>query len=129
MAFTVALIGQAEVHPRSPRMQFTHTTPAILRVQNGSRVRGKLQVVSVTGGLLCLPNLLAQGSRAKLMFLTEAGTVLGTAEMLASISGSLQPFRFVSIDDDHERRLRDVIQSSLDRKRRDQGAIVSDRAW
>ena len=110
-------------------MQFAHATPAILRVQNGSRLRGKLQVVSVTGGLLSLPNPLAQGSQAKLLFLTDAGTVLGTAEMLASISGTLQPFRFVSIDDDHERRLRDLIQSSLDRKRREHGSIVSDRAW
>jgi len=120
---------QTEAHWRSPRLQFAHTTPAVLRFQNGRRVRGKLQVISVTGGLLYLSSPLDQGSRVKLMFLTDAGTVLGTAEMLPSVSGSLQPFRFVTIDEDHERRLRDVIQSSVDQNRREQRSIVKDRAW
>jgi hypothetical protein len=63
------------------------------------------------------------------MFLTEAGTVLGTAEMLTPMSGSLQPFRFVAIDEDHQLRLREVIASSLDQNRREQQSIVKDRAW
>jgi hypothetical protein len=63
------------------------------------------------------------------MFLTDAGTVLGTAEMLPSISGTLQPFRFVVIDESDERRLRDVIQSSADQNRLEQRSIVKDRAW
>jgi hypothetical protein len=129
MGSTMPSIGHGGPATRSPRVQFAHTTPAILRVHSGSRVRGKLQVVSMTGGLLSLSTPLARGSQAKLMFLTEVGTVLGTAEMLASISGTLQPFRFVGLDHDHERRLRHVIQASLDRKRREQGSIVSDRAW
>jgi hypothetical protein len=110
-------------------LQFVHATPAVLRFQNGIRVRGKLQVISVTGGLLCLPNPLEQGSRVKLMFLTDTGTVLGTAEMLASISGTQQPFRFITIDESHERRLRDVIQSSVDQNRSEHQSIVRDRAW
>ena len=63
------------------------------------------------------------------MFLTDAGMVLGTAQMLTSISGTLQPFRFLNIDEDHECRLRDLIRSSVEQKRREQGSIVSDRAW
>jgi hypothetical protein len=120
---------QTEAHGRSPRLQFVHTTPAVLRFQNGSRIRGKLQVISVTGGLLSLSNLLEQGSRVKLMFLTDTGTVVGTAEMLPSISSSQQPFRFVTIDENHERRLRDVIQSSIDQNRSEQQSIVKNRSW
>jgi hypothetical protein len=120
---------QTEAPWRPPRLQFTHTTPAVLRFQNGRRVRGKLQVISVTGGVLNLSSPLDQGSRVKLMFLTDAGAVLGTAEMLPSVSGTLQPFRFVTIDEDHERRLRDIIQSSVDQNRREQRSIVKDRAW
>src|ERR1700757_3047245 len=101
-------------NPRPPRLQFADTTPAVLRFQGGRRIRGKLQVVSETGGLLCLPSLLDRGARAKLMFLTGAGTVLGTAEMLSPLSRTLQPFRFVTLPDDDHRRLRDVIQSSAD---------------
>ena len=92
-------------------------------------MRGKLRVISVTGGLLSLSNPLEQGSRVKLMFLTDGGTVLGTAEMLPSVSGTLQPFRFLTIDENHERRLRAVIQSSVDHSRSEQRSIVKDRAW
>ena len=120
---------QTEAHGRSPRLQFVHATPAVLRFQNGSRIRGKLQVISATGGLLSLSNLLEQGSRVKLMFLTDTGTVVGTAEMLPSISSSQQPFRFVMIDENHERRLRDVIQSSIDQNRSEQQSILKNRAW
>lgn len=104
-------------------------TPAVLRFHTGRRVRAKLQVISVTGGLLNLPSPLDQGLLVKLMFLTGAGTVLGTVEMLPSVSSSLQPFRFVTIGEDDERRLRDVIQSSVDQKRDEQRAIVKDRTW
>jgi hypothetical protein len=120
---------QTEANRRPPRVQFTHTPEAVLRFQSGHRVRGKLQVVSVAGGLLSLSSLLDQGSRVKLMFLTDAGTVAGTAEMLPSISGTLQPFRFVVIDESDERRLRDVIQSSADQNRLEQRSIVKGRAW
>jgi hypothetical protein len=129
MGLRVTQLLQTESHSRSPRLQFAHTTPAVLRFQNGSRIRVKLQVISVTGGLLDLSSPLEQGSRVKLMFLTDTGTVLGTAEMLPSVSGTLQPFRFVVIDENDERRLRDVIQSSVDQNRHEQRSIVKDRAW
>jgi hypothetical protein len=104
-------------------------TPAVLRFQTGRRVRATLQVISVTGGLLNLSSPLDQGLQVKLMFLTSAGTVLGTVEMLPSVSGCLQPFRFLMLGEDDERRLRHVIQSSADQKRRQQRAIVKDRTW
>jgi hypothetical protein len=110
-------------------LRLLQTTPAVLRFNSGRRVRGNLQVISVSGGLLNLPGSLDRGSRAQLMFVTEAGTVLGTAEMLPSVSATLQPFRFVSIDEDHQRRLRNIIQSSVDQRRREQQSILKDRAW
>ena len=63
------------------------------------------------------------------MFLTDAGTVLGTAEMLPSVSATLQPFRFVKIDENDERRLREIIRLSVDQNRHQQRSIVGDRAW
>jgi hypothetical protein len=107
-------------------LQFAHPTAAVLRFQSGLRIRGKLQVISVTGGLLYLDSPLDQGTRVHLMFLTDAGTVLGTAEMLPSLSGTQQPFRFVTIDENNEHRIRDVIQFSVDQNRQ---SIVKDRAW
>ena len=129
MAFIVAQTRQPGMHCRAPRLQFAQTTPATVRVQNGRPLLGKLQVVSVTGGLLCLPVLLDKGAQVTVMFLTDAGLVLGTAEMLASISGTQQPFRFLKIDEDHQRRLGELIQASVEQKRHQQGSIQSDRAW
>ncbi|MGC1374279.1 MAG: hypothetical protein WA824_19235, partial [Candidatus Sulfotelmatobacter sp.] len=102
---------------RAPRTRFAETTPAVLRLKNGSRTRGKLQIISLTGGLLSLPKPLFRGSRVKLMFLTSKGSVLGAAEMLMPISWGLQPFKFVGLYDDDEERLQAAIQSSFAQNR------------
>lgn len=129
MVPTVTQQVQRDPHWRSPRLRFAHTTPAVLRVGNGQRVRGKVQIVSLTGGLLCLSSPLDKGSQVRLMFLTDAGAVLGTAEMLASVSASQQPFRFVEMDDDVERRLRELIQVHVELNRQEQQSIIKDRSW
>ena len=121
--------SQSEARSRSPRLNFVRRTTAVLRLPSGEQVQGTLQVISVTGGLLCLSSPLNQGSSLKLMFRAETGLVVGTAEMLIPISPTLQPFRFVAIDEDDRRRLSDAIQSSVDRTRLGQQSIVRDRAW
>ena len=70
----------------------------------------------MTGGLLSVTKPEAHGSLVKLMFVTQSGTVLGTAEMLNAESWVLQPFRFVSLDEGDEFRLRAAIESSLRKK-------------
>jgi len=106
--------------PRRPdRVRFSETTPAVLRLADGNRSSGNLKVVSITGGLLSLPRPIRQGLVAKLMFLTSAGSVLGSAEMLTPLSWELQPFKFVSLPDDDHTRLRSAIQSSLEQNQRE----------
>lgn len=99
---------------RSPRVRLVDITPAVLRLADGRRHRGRLETISLTGGLLCMPNMLDRGSRIKLMFLTASGTVLGSAEMLSPVSTTRQPFRFVALEEGDQRRLRAVVQSYLD---------------
>jgi hypothetical protein len=113
---------------RSPRVSFAENTPAVVRSRDGCR-KGKLQTVSLTGGLLYLPKPVDQGSQVKLMFLTRSGSVLGAAEMLSPISWSLQPFKFLKLYDDDQRRLEATIQSSLKQKRSDWIQRESYRAW
>jgi hypothetical protein len=114
---------------RAPRTCFAETTSAVLHCTNGVRVQGKLQVISVTGGLLNLPRPLHVGSHVRLMFLTRKGSVLGAAEMLSPLSWSLQPFKFVRLHDDDEERLNAAIQSSLDQNRRGLAQVERFRAW
>lgn len=99
---------------RSPRVRPVDITPAVLRLADGRRHRGKLETISLTGGLLSMPNMLDRGSRIKLMFLTPTGPVLGSAEMLSPVSTTRQPFRFVALEEGDQRRLRAVVQSFLD---------------
>jgi hypothetical protein len=88
-----------------------------------------LQVISLSGGLLCLPSPLDQGSQVKLMFLTRKGSVLGAAEMLSPISWGVQPFKFVKLYKDDERRLDAAIQLSMDQNRLQHVQMEKHRVW
>jgi hypothetical protein len=93
---------------RAPRIRTTEHTPAVLRFQSGDCVTGRLEVISSTGGLLCLPKPLIRGTRIKVMFLTQTGPVLGSAEMLSPVSWTQQPFRFVALASGDQRKLQAI---------------------
>ena len=114
---------------RPPRVHFTDVTPAVVRFGDGQRSSGKLRVVSVSGGLLSLSRPLPRGSVARLLFVSVAGPILGTVEMLSPLFQGTQPFRFVALYDDDETRLHAAIQFSLDSHRRDQQQIEKNRPW
>lgn len=121
--------SQSDTHARPTRLNLLRTTTAVLRLADGQQVHGKLQVISVTGGLIGLSSPLNQGSIVKLMFRAETGLIFGTAELLIPISRTLQPFRFLQIGDDDRCRLKAVIQSHMDKNRLEQKSIVWDRVW
>lgn len=95
---------------RSQRLQLADSIPIVLRCQDGHRIPGKLQCVSITGGLLVPASLLPPGSMVRLIFVTPKGPVTGTAEMLHPVSWEEQPFRFAAIPDSAQHRLRAVIE-------------------
>lgn len=74
---------------------------------------GSLEIFSSTGGLLSLSKPLIRGTRIKVMFLTQKGPVLGSAEMLTPVSWTQQPFRFVTLAHSDQRRLQALTGSSL----------------
>ena len=118
----------------APRVRLTEFTPAVLRLQNGTCVTGSLEIISFTGGLLCLPKPVNRGSRIKLMFLTDKGPVLGAAELLSPVSSTRQPFRFVALSYTDRRRLRAITQESLKPeapRHQVQGSLIADgeRQW
>ncbi len=63
------------------------------------------------------------------MFLTRKGSVLGAAEMLSPISWGTQPFKFVKLYDDDERRLDAAIQLSVEQNRLQRVQMDNHRAW
>ena len=98
---------------RSPRARLGDITPLVLRLSDGSCSRGNLEMISLTGGLVSISNVLDQSSRVTLMFLTQTGLVQATAEMLSPVSRTRQPFRFVALEECAHRKLRTVVQSFL----------------
>jgi hypothetical protein len=95
---------------RSPRVRFEDAAPAILRAPDGRQQRGKLEVLSLNGGLLNLTDTLEQGSRRKLLFVGNSGPVLSAVEMLPPVSTDRQPFRFVALEKADQGRLRSTVQ-------------------
>lgn len=113
------LLPQAQAPRRPERVRFDEATPVVLRYPDGRRFSGELQVISVTGGLLCMRQPLQRGSLVKLMFLAKTGSVLGSAEMLSPVAWDRQPFRFVALHEQDQSRLHAAIQMSLEQNRRD----------
>jgi hypothetical protein len=103
---------------RATRIQLT-TAPAVVKLNDGIRAKGKLQVVSVTGGLLQLTKAIDDGDFVEVAFQTHSGSVQGMAEMLSPVRtapGSVfQPFRFVALGDDDHRTLHMIVESESDR--------------
>ena len=57
---------------------------------------------------------LDRGSRARVLFLTQTGPVLGMAEMLRPLSWKEQPFRFLTMHEEDERKLRAATQPAAE---------------
>lgn len=107
-------------HPtrRATRIQLGGSVPALVMLEDGQRAKGKLQTISITGGMLRVAKALQQGDFVEVAFQTDSGPVRGMAEILAPRSatdGVLQPFRFIAMGDDDHRNLRMVVDSVSDR--------------
>jgi len=102
---------------RPVRVQLPGMPPASIRLENGQRSTAKLQIISITGGLLRVLKPFSPGAIVELFFPTPTGPVLGMAQMLMPCPSSpigLQPFRFVAIDNSDLRKLRAAISLCLD---------------
>jgi len=87
-------------------------------LEDGERAKGKLQTLSITGGLLRMLRALEHGDFVEIAFQTPSGPVHGMAEMLIPMrttEGVIQPFRFIALGDDDHRNLRMVVDSVMDR--------------
>jgi hypothetical protein len=103
---------------RAQRLHVGGSIGALVLLEDGQRAKGKLQTVSVTGGLLRLAKSLGQGDFVEVAFETQSGKVRGMAEMLdpvRGVEGALQPFRFIALGDDDHRALRMTVEAASDR--------------
>jgi hypothetical protein len=109
---------QPNPQKRAPRLKLASAAPAMLMLEDGQRANGKLQTLSINGGLLKLSKALADGDFVELAFQTNSGMVHGMAEMLNPVDsareGILQAFRFIALADDDHRTVRMLLDASSD---------------
>jgi len=128
-AYSMTSSLPSERTTRAPRAHLAEPTQAVLRLKDGRRLTVDLKVVSLTGGLLSVSQPVDTGCIGRLMFLTEAGMVAGSAEMLESLSWNLQPFRFVALNQDDQDRLKSAFRVCIAQRPGDPGQIEHSRPW
>lgn len=108
----MAHFAQPHSSVRAPRVRVPHPEPISFSYEEGT-VQGVLKKISVTGGLVCLPRQIRQGTFAEVRVRTISGPVNGLVEMLDPriYRGSPeQGFRFVAMSDDDHDRLAAVLE-------------------
>jgi hypothetical protein len=89
------------------------TVLTMLRLENGRQLRGKLHIVSTTGGLMHLDDALDEGIKVEVMFHVGSCTVRNKARLLFPMwatKGCMQPFEFIDVPEDSKKAL----QAELD---------------
>jgi hypothetical protein len=106
----------AEDGRRAPRVKLAGVVLALIQLENGRQLRGRVHQLSITGGLLHLDDPLDEGIKVEVMFHVGNCTVRSQAAMLFPMwatQGCLQPFEFTDLAEDDRRTLESDLESFL----------------
>lgn len=81
---------------------------ALVLLENGRQIRGRLNQLSANGGLLSLEQPLDEGIKITVLFHVGNTSIRSRSQMLFPMwatKGCLQPFRFVELADDDRQHL------------------------
>ena len=101
---------------RAPRVKLAGTVLALVRLENKRQFTAKLHQLSVTGGLLHLPNPLDEGIKVEIIFHIASGTVRNRAVILFPMwatHGYLQPFEFVELTPENQQIVSEHLEKLL----------------
>jgi hypothetical protein len=91
--------------PRGSRVKLGGSILALVLLENGRQLRGRMNQLSVNGGLLSLEHPLDEGIAVTVVFHLGSTSIRCRARMLFPMwatQGCLQPFRFVELPEaDH----------------------------
>ncbi len=85
---------------RGQRVRLGGSILALLLLENGRQIRGRMNQLSVNGGLLSLENPLDESIRVTVLFHLGCTSIRCRAQMLFPMwatQGCLQPFRFLEL--------------------------------
>ena len=86
--------------PRGSRVKLGGSILALVLLENGRQIRGRMNQLSVNGGLLSLEHPLDEGIKVTVVFHVGVTSIRCRAHMLFPMwatQGCLQPFRFVEL--------------------------------
>jgi hypothetical protein len=86
--------------PRGSRVRLAGSILALVVLENGRQIRGRMNQLSVNGGLLSLEHPLDEGIRVTVVFHLGTTSIRCRAHMLFPMwatQGCLQPFRFLEL--------------------------------
>jgi len=86
--------------PRAPRLNLFGIVSASIQLENGRQITGKLQTLSVTGGLIDLAKYLDERTEVSLLFRFGEAVLQTRARMLFPMRGGMgyfQPFQFKNL--------------------------------
>jgi hypothetical protein len=97
---TMTRLSRPDFNKRPQRVHLWGIVAASLQLENGRHLTGKLQTLSVTGGLMDLASYLDERTEVSMLFSFGPGAVQARARMLFPMRGGMgyfQPFQFTSI--------------------------------
>jgi hypothetical protein len=111
------LKSRSQNRVRAPRVRLAGTVLALIRLENGRQITAKLHQLSVSGGLLHLPQALDESIKVEVIFHIASGTVRNQAVLLFPMwatQGCLQPFEFLSLTPENQQTLEHHVNSLLE---------------
>ena len=106
----------AENERRAPRVKLAGVVLALVQLENGRQIHGRLHQLSFTGGLLHMDKPLDEGIKVEVMFHVAGSTVRSKAAMLFPMwatQGCLQPFEFADLGEENRLKLETDLQTFL----------------
>ena len=88
--------------PRGSRVKLGGSILALVLLENGRQIRGRMNQLSVNGGLVSLEHPLDEGIRVTVLFHLGITSIRCRAQMLFPMwatQGCLQPFRFLELSE------------------------------
>ena len=108
----------ANFTPRPSRVKLRGSILALIRLPNRREVRAKVNMISVTGGLLNLEKPLDEKLQIELIFHLGEATIREKAQILFPMwatQGWIQPFRFIDLPEDNKKTLESNLQAFVKR--------------
>ncbi len=100
--------------PRGSRVKLGGSILALVLLENGRQLRGRMNQLSVNGGLLSLERPLDEGILVTVVFHLGSTSIRCRARMLFPMwatQGCLQPFRFVELPKADHARLNQELEA------------------